>query len=344
MREPTGERVLVTGAAGFIGFHVTRALLARGYDVHGLDCMNDYYDVNLKRARLAQIVPSNTAACWTFDKVDVADSSALKRIMQDYAPSSVVHLAAQAGVRMSVTNPDAYAHSNLTGFFSVLEAVRSTKTPYLIFASSSSVYGNSQAAPFSESDPCNEPESFYAATKKANEVMARSYAAVYDMTATALRFFTVYGPWGRPDMAYFEFTRRILSGEELSVYGEGKLVRDFTYVSDIVDQIVELVRRGPDAVVGSTDLPTYEVLNIGGEAPVTVNQFVSKLEVALDRRAQVRYVDKQVGDVLRTSADASKIAARTGLRATVGLDEGLRRFVEWYLGYHDVSASAGSRG
>jgi UDP-glucuronate 4-epimerase len=323
-------QVLVTGAAGFIGMHVAQALLARGDQVLGIDNLNDYYDPALKHARLAQLM---THPKFVFQCLDIRDGDAVTTLFAQGTFDHVVHLAAQAGVRHSITHPHDYAHANLVGFLNVLEGCRSQKTAHLVYASSSSVYGGNRKMPFSEDDAVDSPVSLYAATKKANELMAHSYSHLYGMPCTGLRFFTVYGPWGRPDMAYFSFTRAILVGQPIAVFNHGKMSRDFTYIDDIVAGVLDVLDRPPRR--SGNDLAAYRVLNIGSHAPVPLLDFIGEIERALGRTAQLDLQPMQPGDVPDTYADVSRLQAVTAsTRPATPLREGVQRFVAWYLDYH----------
>ena len=332
------RRVLVTGAAGFIGYHLSERLLKQGDEVVGLDNLNDYYDVKLKEARLGRLQKSRA---FRFLKTDLGDRTGVEKIWHEVKPEVVVHLAAQAGVRYSLTHPHAYARSNLEGMLDVLEACRAEKTGNLIFASSSSVYGLNQSLPFSERDNVDHPVSLYAATKKANELMAHSYAHLYGIPCTGLRFFTVYGPWGRPDMAYYKFTRAILEGKEIELYGDGKMQRDFTYVDDIVEAVARLTSRpavgnpkwdgkNPDP---ATSLAPYRIYNIGNNAPVELARFVSAIEAATGKKAKIVKKPVPPGDVLATAARVDDLAAAVDFRPKTSIEEGIQKFVDWYREY-----------
>jgi UDP-glucuronate 4-epimerase len=333
--------VLVTGAAGFIGYHLAEALLARGDRVIGVDNVNDYYDVRLKEARLARLTQKPQ---FRFHRVDLADGEALQAVFDAERPKRVVNLAAQAGVRYSLENPGAYVASNLVGFGNVLERCRHGGVEHLVYASSSSVYGGNTRMPFSVHDNVDHPLSLYAATKKANELMAHTYSHLYGLPTTGLRFFTVYGPWGRPDMALFLFTRAILEGRPIDVFNHGEMRRDFTYVDDIVEAVVRLVDKPatPDAAF-SADAPDpassrapYRVYNIGNHAPVELMTMISILEEKLGRTAEKRFLPMQAGDVPATYADVSDLERDVGFRPATPLAEGIGRFVEWYRSYHGV--------
>ena len=334
-------KVLVTGAAGFIGMHVAQRLLARGDEVVGIDSLNSYYDPALKAARLDELARHPQAGAFRFERLDVADGAALQALFARERFDRVVHLAAQAGVRYSIENPQAYGEANLTGFLNVLEACRRHPVAHLVYASSSSVYGGNAKMPFSEADSVDHPVSLYAATKKANELMAHTYSHLYAMPTTGLRFFTVYGPWGRPDMAYFSFTRDILAGRPIAVFNEGRMLRDFTYIDDIVDGVVAVLDKPatpdpgfePLAPNPGTSRAPYRVFNIGNQDPVALGEFIATLERALGVEATKDYRPMQPGDVVATHADVSALKAWTGVSPRTPLADGLARFVEWYRRY-----------
>jgi UDP-glucuronate 4-epimerase len=316
------HRILVTGAAGFIGFHLCRALLNEGNEVLGLDNLNDYYDPALKLARLALLEGSSG---FQFVRAELARADELRQHFARFNPQRVVNLAAQAGVRHSLTHPHAYGESNLTGFLNILEACRHTPSVEgLVYASSSSVYGGNTKVPFSESDPVDRPVSLYAATKKANELMAHVYHHLYGLRATGLRFFTVYGPWGRPDMAYYDFTRAILAGQPIRVFNHGRMRRDFTFVDDVVEGIRAAIARNHD----------WGVFNLGNNRPVALLDFIRLIEQAAGRPAQLRMEEMQPGDVPETWADLEASRAALGYQPRTPLEEGIPRFVEWYRDYH----------
>ena len=328
-------KVLVTGAAGFIGFHTARALLDRGDEVIGLDNLNSYYDVRLKEARLAQLAGR---AGFTFHKLDLADRAGMERLFAETRPRRVAHLGAQAGVRHSIENPHAYVDSNLTGMLHVLESCRHTEVEHLVYASSSSVYGANTRMPFSVHDNVDHPVSLYAATKKANELMAHTYAHLYRLPVTGLRFFTVYGPWGRPDMALFLFTRKILAGEPIEVFNNGHHARDFTYIDDVVEGVLRTLDRiaapepawsGERPDPGTSAAP-YRLYNIGNHEPVKLMEFIGVLEAALGREARKDFLPRQPGDVETTFADVEALTADVGFAPRTPLAEGIRRFVAWY--------------
>ena len=338
-------KVLVTGAAGFIGFHTARALLARGDAVVGIDNLNDYYDVGLKRARLAELArtaPAGGASRLLFVEADVADADAMRRLFEHERPDRVVHLAAQAGVRYGLTNPAAYGASNLTGFLNVLEGCRHSQVAHLVFASSSSVYGANTAMPFRERDNVDHPLSLYAATKKANEAMAHAYAHLYALPVTGLRFFTVYGPWGRPDMSLFTFTKKILAGEPIDVFNHGRHSRDFTYIDDIVEGVIRVLDRAatanpawnPNAPDPATSAAPYRIYNIGNNEPVELMRFIACLERALGRKAQLNLLPLQPGDVPSTYADIDALVGDIGYRPRTSIEDGIARFVAWYTAYY----------
>jgi len=336
-------RILVTGAAGFIGFHLCRRLLARGDAVLGLDNLNSYYDVSLKQARLAQLQPHPG---FSFVQADLADRPAMEQLFSVEQFDIVIHLAAQAGVRYSLENPHAYVDSNLTGFMNILEGCRHTGVKHLVFASSSSVYGANTAIPFSIHQNVDHPISLYAATKKANELMAHSYASLFNLPVTGLRLFTVYGPWGRPDMAYFSFTRAILEGRPINIFNRGRMQRDFTYVDDIVEGIVRIAEKpaeknptwsGTQPDPGTSFAP-YRIYNIGNNKPVELLQFIEILEQQLGITAQKNFLPMQAGDVPATFADIDELAAATGFRPATSLEDGIARFVAWFRSYYSHPA------
>lgn len=331
-------KILVTGAAGFIGFHLSQRLLDRGDEVVGLDNLNPYYDVSLKEARLARLTPHPR---FRFVRADLADRAALDALFAAGRFERVVNLAAQAGVRYSVTNPHSYVESNLQGFINVLEGCRHHGVGHLVYASSSSVYGGNTTMPFSVHDNVDHPLSLYAATKKANELMAHTYSHLYRLPTTGLRFFTVYGPWGRPDMALFLFAKAILSGEPIDVFNHGRMERDFTYVDDIVEGVVRVMDRvaEPDpAWTGAAPDPAsssapYRLYNIGNNNPVQLMRLIEVLEECLGRKAEKRMRPMQPGDVPATCADVDQLARDVGFAPSTPIEEGVRRFVEWYTGY-----------
>ena len=335
------SRFLVTGAAGFIGFHLTQRLLARGDQVVGLDNVNDYYRVQLKRDRLAQLIGQDG---FEFHELDIADRDAMPRFFAENSFDVVVNLAAQAGVRYSLTNPHAYVDANLTGFVNVLEGCRHNDVRHLVYASSSSVYGGNTTMPFSIHHNVAHPVSLYAATKKANELMAHTYSHLYGLPTTGLRFFTVYGPWGRPDMALFLFTEAILKGEPINVFNEGKMRRDFTYVADIVEGIIRVsdntAASNPDWSSDSPDPATsqapYRVYNIGNNQPVELMHLIETLEKCLGKTAQLNMMPMQPGVVPATFAVVDDLIRDVDFKPATSIEDGVARFVEWYCDYHKV--------
>jgi UDP-glucuronate 4-epimerase len=332
-------RYLVTGAAGFIGSHVAQKLLDIGDTVLGLDNLNDYYDPCLKQARLDRLRQHDG---FRFVPLDLADRGGMARLFAEEKPTRVIHLAAQAGVRYSIENPFAYCDSNLVGFLTVLEGCRQQQVEHLVYASTSSVYGLNEAVPFSEHHGCDHPVSLYAATKKANEAMAHSYAKLYQLPCTGLRFFTVYGPWGRPDMAPMKFTRKMLAGETIELYNQGDMIRDFTYIDDIVEGVVRVAAKPATADSAWSGLQPdpagssapYRVFNIGNNQPVQLMDFVNALQQACGVQADLKKVGMQPGDVYRTQADVSELEAVTGFRPNTSISDGVKRLVTWYREYY----------
>lgn len=320
-------RIIVTGAAGFVGFHAVRALLGAGHSVLGIDNMNEYYDSNLKRDRLENIGVSDR---FTFEMVDISNHKKIEKLFKDYAPERVLHLAAQAGVRYSLENPFAYVEANLKGHLSILEAVRTSSTVrHLVYASSSSVYGNSTNAPFSEDDRADRPVSLYAATKRADELISESYSSLYGIPQTGLRFFTIYGRWGRPDMAYWLFTKAILESTPIKVFNGGKLERDFTYIEDVIEVVAKIVEDIPQK-------NENRVYNIGGSRPRHLQDFIQEIALACGKPAICENLPMQRGDVFRTCADLTKITKDYGYKPKVGIEVGVPRFVDWYRDYHKI--------
>lgn len=349
------KRILVTGAAGFIGFHLSKTLLERGNQVIGLDSLNDYYDVELKYARLHQLgIPrkqieagvlcKNAASTFAFVQLELEDKVGLEKLFQTQEIDAVVNLAAQAGVRYSLVNPHAYIHSNIVGFVNVLECCRHQQIKHLVYASSSSVYGLNAALPFSTQQNVDHPISLYAASKKSNELMAHTYSHLFGLPTTGLRFFTVYGPWGRPDMALFLFTRAILAGEPIKIFNEGKMVRDFTYVEDIVEGVVRVIDRPPhpnpawDAIEAdpATSSAPYRLYNIGNNQPVQLLEFIEAIEQALGKKAIKEFLPIQAGDVIATTADIKSLEEDMGYRPATSVQVGVQHFIDWYRRYYDV--------
>ena len=328
------RRVIVTGAAGFVGFHLAARLLDEGVPVLGIDNLNPYYDPALKRARLARLEGRDG---FSFEAADLAEPERIRALFEDFAPTEVVNLAAQAGVRYSLDNPRAYLSANVDGFLSVLEACRFVPVRHLVYASSSSVYGASTAVPFSEADRADRPLSLYAATKRANELMAHTYAHLFGVPATGLRFFTVYGPWGRPDMAYYKFTQAIFAGEPIEVFNGGRMSRDFTYVDDVVEAMVRLLDHPPRAAALDPDAAPHALYNIGNHTPVALERFIAVIEAATGRTA--RRIDRpmQPGDVPATFADVSGLAAAVGFAPRTSIEDGIARFVAWFRDYHRIA-------
>ena len=341
MSASKSELILVTGSAGFIGFHLSRALCQQGLHVVGVDNLNNYYDVKLKQSRLGILQKTEG---FTFRMADLTDKKEIDALFQEYAITRVVNLAAQAGVRYSLTNPYAYLESNLHGFLNILEACRHHQIEHLIYASSSSVYGANKKMPFSVHDNVDHPLSLYAATKKANELMAHTYSSLYGIPTTGLRFFTVYGPYGRPDMALFIFTKAILDGNPIDVYNQGKMKRDFTYVDDIVEGIVRLLPKAPKGDPtwnGNTPNPAssfapYRIYNIGNNKPVELLYFIEVIEKALGKKAIKNFMSIQPGDVEATFADVEALMTDVGFKPSTSIEAGVTKFVNWYLDYYKI--------
>ena len=334
-------KILITGAAGFIGFHTARKLLEQGHNVTGIDNLNDYYDPRLKTARLDIL---NQSQSFDFQRMDVADTSAIEQLFKQNDFNRVIHLAAQAGVRYSIENPMAYVETNLVGFANILDACRHAKTPHLVYASSSSVYGLNTKVPFSENAIADHQVSLYGATKRANELMAHSYSHLYGLPTTGLRFFTVYGPWGRPDMALFLFTRAIMAGEPIKVFNYGKHNRDFTYIDDIVEGVLNIARKIPDGNPdwdaanpdpGSSPAP-FRVYNIGNGNSVKLNDYIAAIENALGKKAIREELPLQPGDVPDTLADCSNLERDFGYKPSTPVEVGINRFIAWYRDYYTL--------
>ncbi len=336
------KHVLVTGAAGFIGFHLAHRLLTEGYTVVGIDNLNPYYDVGLKKARLKELSPFDG---FEFHEIDLSRLDSMTALFKEKRFDVVVNLAAQAGVRYSLENPHAYVDANLVGFVNLLECCRHYGTKHLVFASSSSVYGANTKMPFSVHDNVDHPVSLYAATKKANELLAHTYSHLYDLPATGLRFFTVYGPWGRPDMALFLFTEAILSKKPIQVFNYGRMQRDFTYIDDIIEGVFRVMKKLPapnpewsgDAPDPGSSYARYRLYNIGNNQPVELTRFIAELENQLGMTAEKEFQEMQPGDVPATYADIDDLYEAVGFKPVTGIEEGIRRFVEWYKGYYSVS-------
>ncbi len=334
-------KVLVTGAAGFIGYHLSQYLLGRGDEVVGIDNLNDYYDVSLKQARLSRL---QNQSGFAFEQVAIEDRSAMERVFSEYKPERVVNLAAQAGVRYSLENPHAYIDSNLVGFTNILEGCRHHGVEHLVYASSSSVYGANTNMPFSVHHNVDHPVSLYAATKKANELMAHTYSHLYQLPTTGLRFFTVYGPWGRPDMALFLFTKAILEGKPIKVFNYGKHRRDFTYIDDIVEGVVRTLDNialpneqwDSDKPDSATSKAPYRIYNIGSNAPVELLRYIEVLEECLGKKAEKELLPLQPGDVPDTYADVEALVSDVGYKPSTPVEVGVERFVKWYRGFYNV--------
>lgn len=335
-------RILLTGAAGFIGMHTSEKLLARGDEVIGVDNLNDYYEVSLKEARLARL---SAKPGFTFEKLDIADREAIAKLFADKKPDRVVHLAAQAGVRYSLENPHAYIDANIQGFLNILEGCRHNAVEHLVYASSSSVYGGNTALPFSEHQNIDHPVSLYAATKKANELMAHTYSHLFGLPTTGLRFFTVYGPWGRPDMALFLFTRAMLENRPIDVFNNGDMVRDFTFVDDIVEGVVRLLDRAaaphPDFNSSNPDPATsnapYRVFNIGNNQPTRLMDYIAAIEKSLGVTAKKNFLPMQPGDVQSTAASTINLENWVDFRPDTSVELGVSRFIDWYMDYYRIN-------
>lgn len=323
------KRYLITGGAGFIGFYLSKALLDAGACVVGLDNLNDYYEVSLKEERLSIL---KKYADYRFVKADLADKEAVFRLFKEFRPQIVVNLAAQAGVRYSIDNPDAYIQSNIVGFFHILEACRNYPVEHLVFASSSSVYGGNKKVPFSTDDPVDRPVSLYAATKKSDELMAYSYSKLYGIPLTGLRFFTVYGPMGRPDMAYFKFAKKIMAGEPIQIYNHGDMMRDFTYIDDIVKGVTNILCNPP---FPDENGAAYKIYNIGNNKPEKLMDYIAVLEKCLGREARKEYLPMQPGDVYETYADVQELIDDFGFKPSTTIEEGLGKFAQWFLNFYN---------
>ena len=334
--------ILVTGSAGFIGFHLTKSLLNLGHNVLGIDNINDYYDTSLKHARNEELIrfckENKYEKQYEFILVDIANSAAVADIFNNHIFDRVIHLAAQAGVRYSIDNPTAYVNSNLVGFVNILEGCRQQSTAHLIYASSSSVYGMNTKIPFSTSDRVDYPISLYAATKKSNELMAHAYSHLFNLPTTGLRFFTVYGPWGRPDMAYYSFTKKIINNETIDVFNNGQMMRDFTYIDDIVQGIVGIINKPPalKKMSGSSAQAAYQIYNIGNNKPITLDRFIQAIETAVGKKALRNNKPMQPGDVPTTYADTAELMHAVGFQPSTEIEEGIQEFVDWYQSYTET--------
>lgn len=324
-------KVLVTGVAGFVGFHLAQRLLNDGIQVYGIDNLNEYYDVNLKKARLSQI---NQHPNFSFQFLDLINREGIFEIFQNHQFDYVVNLAAQAGVRYSLENPFAYVDSNLSGFVNLLEGCRRSQIKHLVFASSSSVYGANKKVPFAVTDNVDHPISLYAASKKANELVAHVYSHLYNLPTTGLRFFTVYGPWGRPDMAYFKFVQAIANDKPIDVYNFGKMQRDFTYIDDVIEGVVRVMQFPPQPQEHSESTVPYKIYNIGNNSPVELSKFIEVIESALGKTAQKNFLPMQPGDVPATYADIEDLVADVGFKPNTSIEEGMHKFIQWYVDYY----------
>ncbi len=337
--------ILVTGAAGFIGYHVCQRLLGSGYTVIGIDNLNEYYDINLKKARLEHLLPNSN---FTFEKLDLANQTETADLFANAKPKYVLHLAAQAGVRHSLSHPFDYTSSNITGFLSVLEGCRAQQVEHLVYASSSSVYGANSAQPYSEHHSTRHPVSLYAASKLANEMMAHSYSHLFGLPTTGLRFFTVYGPWGRPDMAYFSFTKAILDGKPIDIFNNGAMSRDFTYIDDIVEAVIRVLEKpakpnpdwNADAPDPASSSAPYRLYNIGNHQPVPLLKFVEAIEKATGKTAIKIMRDMQAGDVVSTAANVDDLKQAVGFSPDTPIETGIAKFVEWYRGHYSLTTDA----
>jgi UDP-glucuronate 4-epimerase len=333
------SKILITGGAGFIGYHLTKALLDRGEEVVGIDNLNDYYDPQLKKDRLDFLINHEKSANYQFLKLDLSHRGEIKKLFKSFQFDIVVNLGAQAGVRYSIENPHAYVDSNLVGFVNVLEGCRSNKVKHLVYASSSSVYGMNIKQPFGTDDRVDYPISLYAATKKSNELMAHTYSHLYDLPTTGLRFFTVYGPMGRPDMAYFSFTKKILNGDRIDVFNGGEMQRDFTYIDDIIEGVIRVMDKVPEpqkSKVTTADAP-YKVYNIGNNQPITLRRFITAIEKSCGQEAKERLLSMQPGDVPITYANVDGLITDIEFKPNTTIEEGIIKFVNWYKEYYKVN-------
>tara|TARA_A100001011_G_scaffold391542_1_gene477217 strand:+ start:582 stop:1616 length:1035 start_codon:yes stop_codon:yes gene_type:complete len=343
------QRILITGVAGFIGFHLSKRVLRDGYPLIGIDNINNYYDTSLKISRLKEldIYAKDLNSDWKFFKTDLVDQKSLKKIFEQYNPTVIINLAAQAGVRYSIENPQAYINSNIVGFINILELCKEFNITNLLYASSSSVYGGNTKFPFSEKDPVNHPVSIYAATKRSNELMAHCYSHLFKMPSTALRFFTVYGPWGRPDMAPMIFTKAIFSGKPIDIYNFGEMWRDFTYIDDVVESIIKLIdkpaekrdafdKKNPDP---SISWAPHEIFNIGNNSPIKLIEFIQLLEQEIGIKAIKKFKSIQKGDVEKTFSDNSLIEKKTGFKPNTSIKKGIKNFIDWYKEFYILKKS-----
>jgi len=338
------KKIILTGCAGFIGFHLCKKLLLNDYEIIGIDNLNSYYDINLKKARLEEIknISKKKKLNWTFKLVDLTNKNDLDEIFEIYQPSLVIHLAAQAGVRFSISHPEEYINANLVGFFNIIESCRKHNVEQFLYASSSSVYGDNLKVPFKESSSTNRPVSLYAATKKSNELIAYSYSHLYKIKTIGMRFFTVYGPWGRPDMAPMIFTKAILSGSKIKIFNNGENYRDFTYIDDVIEVIFRLIRRSQIKTTESNvnfsnksqEKIPYEIFNIGNSKSINILKFLEILEKEIGKKAEKDFIPMQLGDVIETFADTKKIEDFIGFKPNTNLDTGIKKFVEWYKTFY----------
>lgn len=323
-------KILVTGVAGFIGMHVAMRILKDGGEVYGLDNLNGYYDINLKTARLGEL---GNYEGFHFEKIDISDSTSLKEYFKKINPDLVIHLAAQAGVRHSISNPEIYIKSNILGFGNILEACREVSVKHLVYASSSSIYGNNESLPFKESDPVERPVSLYGASKKANELMAYTYSHLHSIPTTGLRFFTAYGPWGRPDMSPWIFTSAIIENKEINVFNNGQMIRDFTYIDDLVECVMRIKDHAPNQFTNCS-IPPYQILNIGSNNPINLMDYIGAIENSLGIKAVKNMLSAQQGDVISTWADTTKLINLIGYSPLTKISDGVSKWTEWYINYH----------
>tara|TARA_B100000212_G_scaffold339030_1_gene316660 strand:- start:1791 stop:2810 length:1020 start_codon:yes stop_codon:yes gene_type:complete len=334
--------IIITGAAGFIGFHLCNRLLDEGYKVIGIDNFNSYYDVKLKKSRIEYLKKKNNEETFKIFKGELEDNQFLDKIFKEYNPKIVINLAAQAGVRYSIENPSAYIQSNLVGFANILEFCRNSNINHLIYASSSSVYGGNTKFPFSENDSVDHPVSLYAATKRSNELMAHTYSHLYNLPTTGLRFFTVYGPWGRPDMALFLFTKSIIEGKPINIFNHGKMIRDFTFIDDVIESLYRLIMKSANVnkkpknskLRPSESWAPFKIFNVGNSNPVSLIDYIEEIEKCLDKKAIKNYTDMQPGDVSKTYSDTKLLENFVNYKPTTKIEEGVKKFVDWYINYY----------